>query len=125
MFLSYKYFCPKCDFLLNEQDYVELFVYDNGQHITTIRLNPKPGEYDYSCAPHVEFPKGDKLDFHCISCKENLQSAQFSDFISINMRPTDEITFEVLFDRTAGEHATYVMTEDMVEKHGEHPKDLL
>jgi len=125
MFASYKYHCPKCDSELNHNKRVQLNIMKNERLFTVISLNPKPGEYDYECDPQVDFEKGELLDFHCPACKENLQSDRFKDFISIVLRPADKINFEVLFDRGAGQHTTYVMTEDMIEKHGEHPKDLI
>ncbi len=125
MFLTFKYYCPKCRVLLNKNEYVELLVFAEEDCITKIRFNPKPGAYDYTCDPPIEFDKGSKLNFHCTDCKTDLQSPQFPDFASIIMKPGEQISFEVLFDRTAGQHATYVMTEDMVERDASHPQDLL
>jgi hypothetical protein len=125
MFKSYKYFCPKCDEQLSDHNHVSFHILEDGKFKTSIKLNPKPGEYDYLCESSVQLNMGERLNFHCPACNENLQSEQFFDFVSINMKPTERIVFEVLFDRTCGQHATYVMTEDMVEKHGSHPKDLI
>ena len=125
MFNTYKYYCPKCGVKLNDSRHVNFKVMKDGAFVTIIMLNPTPGEYNYESEPPIEFAKGERLDFHCPSCSENLQSEKFTDFVSIVLKPVDEIEFEVLFDRAAGQHTTYVMTEDMIEKHGDHPKDLM
>lgn len=125
MFTTYKYYCPKCNAKLNDHQHVNFKVMKDGTFLTMIMLSPKPGDYDYICEPQVDMKIGERFDFHCPACSANLQSDRFKDFVSIILRPAERIEFEVLFDRAAGQHTTYVMTEDMVEKHGDHPKDLI
>jgi len=125
MFSTYKYYCPKCDVKLNYKQRVNFKIMKEGKFVTILQLNPRPGDYEYECDPKMTFKKGEVLDFYCPSCNENLCSDRFKDFVSVLLRPADKIEFEVLFARAAGQHTTYVMTEDMVEKHGDHPKDLM
>ena len=125
MLSSYKYYCPKCSYNLNLGLLVGFNVVENGEFVTLIKLNPKSGEYDYESDPVTKFDEGKLLDLCCPSCNENLQSSQFKQFASTIVRPSEKINFEVLFERSAGQHTTYVMTEDMIGKKGEHPKDLI
>ena len=125
MFSTYQYYCPKCDARLNKDGMVIFRVMNGSDFLTLIHLNPKPGEYDFECVPAAELEPGKRYDFCCPTCMENLQSPRFKDFVSIWLRPAERIEFEVLFDRAAGQHTTYVITEDMTERHGDHPKDLI
>ncbi len=124
MFSNYHYHCPGCNASLNKDGRVHFVLKTNGES-TNISLNPNPGEYDYNCEPELHLTEGEVYDFFCPECDKNLQSDRFNEFVEINMKVTDEIEFEVLFSRVCGQHCTYVVTEDMVERHGEHPKDLI
>ena len=125
MLTEYDYHCPKCNQLLNSEKTVVFQIKKSTGETGIIELDPKPGEYTYKCEPDIPFEKGEEIDFYCPACKVNLQSKQYPKYIEMKLRVNSTINFEVLFSRIFDDRRTYVITEDMIEKYGDNPEDLI
>lgn len=125
MLAEYDYHCPKCNQLLNAENTVVFHVEKKTGESGIIELDPKVGEYSYKCEPEMAFEQGEEIEFFCPACKTNLKSEKFPKFAELKLRVTNTIHFDMLFSRVFGDRKTYVITEDMVEKHGDSPEDLI
>lgn len=115
---QYDYYCPKCTKMLSEENRVVFNVVRNNAQKAKLSLNPKPGSYDFKCEPHLNFDKGELVDFYCPHCEQNLSSEKFNKFIQIHLKITDKVLIDVFFSRIHGAHKTYVGIEDFEEEYG-------
>ena len=122
---EYNYHCPNCNQLLNAENTVIFHVKKSTGESGIIELNPKVGEYSYKCEPEMHFEENEAIEFYCPACKKNLQSKKFPKFVELKLHVTDTIHFDMLFSRIFGDRRTYVITEDMTEKYGDNPEDLI
>ncbi|MDA7804185.1 hypothetical protein N8987_06380 [Crocinitomix sp.] len=73
------------------------------------------GNYTYRHVPLTAFEPNEVVDFLCPHCKQNLASEEYENFALLNMKVGQDINFEVIFSRQAGQRKTYVITEDGIE----------
>ena len=125
MLAEYDYHCPHCSQLLNADNKVIFKIEKSTSEKGTIELSPKVGEYSYKCEPNMIFENGEAMEFFCPACKVNLKSKKYPKFIALRLFVTSSVHFEMLFSRVFGDRRTYVITEDMTEKYGDNPEDLI
>ena len=125
MLAEYDYHCPKCSQLLNAENTVIFRIEKISGEKGVLELDPKVGEYTYKCEPEMSFEKGEEIEFFCPACKTNLKSEKFPKFVQLRLHVTESIHFDMLFSRVFGDRRTYVITEDMTEKYGDNPEDLI
>ena len=125
MLAEYDYHCPHCNQLLNADNTVIFKIEKSTGEKGFIDLNPKVGEYSYKCEPNMVFKNGEEMEFFCPACKVNLKSEKFPKFVELLLRVSSSVHFEMLFSRVFGDRRTYVITEDMTEKYGDNPEDLI
>lgn len=123
-FSQYHYYCPKCEAKISTNEKVSFLIH-TPEGEATIFVDPVPGKYGYMIEPQVDLENGKPYPFHCPSCKKDLASDKFENFVSVIMRPTLHVEFELLFSNICGKHETYVITEDMQGKDAKHPRDLI
>lgn len=122
---QYDYHCSNCNQKLNVMGSVILYIERKNGQTGVLELNPTPGEYDFTTDPIMNFGENEEVDFYCPACKENLQSGKYPKYASLSLIVNKKIEFEVLFSRFFGDRKTYIMTEDMIEKYGDNPEDLI
>lgn len=122
---QYDYHCFNCNQRLNVLGNVILYIERKNGQSGIVELNPTPGEYSFVTEPPMEFEDKEEIDFYCPACKASLISDKYPNFVMLKLRVNPVVDFDVLFSRVFGERKTYVMTEDMVEKYGENPEDLV
>jgi hypothetical protein len=125
MLAEYDYHCPNCSQLLNTDNTVILKIEKSTGEKGIIELDPKVGKYSYKCEPNMIFKNGEEMEFFCPACKINLQSEKFPKFVELRLSVSSSVHFEMLFSRVFGDRRTYVITEDMTEKYGDNPEDLI
>jgi hypothetical protein len=125
MLAEYDYHCPSCSQLLNSDNTVIFKIEKSSGEKGIIELNPKVGKYSYKCEPNMVFEKGEEMDFFCPACRINLKSERFPNFVKLKLYVSKDVYFDMLFSRVFGDRRTYVITEDMTEKYGDNPEDLI
>jgi len=116
--VRWSYTCPHCRAVLNRDDTIMLNASCGDEEII-IGLHPTPGNYRISLPPGYEIEPGSRWDFSCPSCRESLISELSSELCCLEM-VTKDVRHRVYFSRTAGEHATFVISAEGIERHGKH-----
>ncbi len=112
------YSCPHCQGILNRQHSI-LLVGTHGEDRIIIGFHPAPGNYQISLPPGYEIEPGSSWTFSCPLCQQSLVSDLSPDLCSIDM-VSKGVRHRVYFSRIAGEHATFVISAEGIEKHGDH-----
>lgn len=112
------YSCPHCGAVLNPDVSIMLIGTHAGRSIM-IGFHPVPGNYRISLPPGVEIDAGSNWDFTCPLCRESLVSEVSDQLCCLDM-VMGEDHHRVYFSRVAGEHATFVISAEGIERFGEH-----
>ena len=118
------YLCPKCKGHLNAGGNVVFSTTSPRNAKGLLLLQPTVGGYSYDHHRDYHIKNGDILEFHCPLCAADLKSGQNGDFASIIMIDHNNMQYEVMFSRKAGEKSTYVIANDNVETFGEDAIDF-
>jgi len=116
--MQWVYSCPHCGGILNPEKTIML-IGEQGSDRVMVGLHPKPGNYRVCVPQGFEIVAGSRWDFVCPICHHNLVTEVAPDLCCLDM-VTEEIRHRVYFSRIAGEHATFVITAEGIERHGEH-----
>jgi hypothetical protein len=116
MDLSYR--CPHCRSVLN-RDATIILSASCGDEQIMIGFHPKPGNYEVLLPPGFELEPGSLWAFSCPACSKSLESDQSSQLCCLDMVANNERR-RVYFSRVAGERATFVISAEGIERHGEH-----
>lgn len=115
------YICPKCHSYLRIWNNIIFTVKSSNNKKGLILLNPKLGDYTYLSHPSLKFSEGEKIEFYCPVCSENLAAENInSDLIKIIMIDENKQEFDVYFSKIAGVRTTFkIANNNIVERHGE------
>jgi len=115
-----KFQCPHCLAHLRVRENLIFRVRTSTFQRGMLLLNPELGNYSYISAPDLKFDKGDKLEFFCPICCEDLSVKSINPNL-INIRMNDgEKEYDVYFSSVVGEHLTFkIHQHDIVERFGE------
>lgn len=116
--MGWSYTCPHCQGVLNRDKTIILNA-TCGEEQIMIGFHPMPGNYRISLPPGFEIEAGSRWDFSCPSCRASLASDLSSELCCLDMI-TKDVRHRVYFSRVAGEHATFVISAEGIERHGEH-----
>ena len=116
--MKWSYTCPHCRGVLNREETIMLNA-SCGEEQIIIGFHPTPGNYRISLPPGYEIEPGSRWDFSCPSCRKSLISDLSPDLCCLDMVTKDR-RHRVYFSRVAGEHATFVISAEGIERHGEH-----
>ncbi len=120
---EYQFNCPNCDHDLVETGKLYFVTQRQNGDVGKIYLSIKFGSYSYVHVPKAEFALNELVLFFCPSCNSSLTDNVYTNFIKLKMLVEKKFEFEILFSRKAGEHKTYIITEDGIERYGEHVDD--
>ena len=112
--MSWEYCCPKCKTNLNPGTAIILKA-SCGDAKCLIGMNPQPGKYDIYLPPKVDCEDGCKWDFYCPICQENLKNDEDPHLCELELVLEGD-NLRILFSRIAGEHATFILHEDMLKE---------
>lgn len=124
--MSWEYSCPHCKVMLNPDRSVILAM-QRGSVRVLVGLHPRPGKYEVHLPPEVEVQPGSRWDFFCPACHAELVNTIDPNLCEMELR-MDDGPLRILFSRVAGQHATFIMNDTVLnEKHGgdAHTFDLL
>lgn len=116
--MRWSYSCPHCKGILNCENSIILIGTRDEERII-IGFHPAPGNYRTSLPPGYEIETGSSWRFACPLCQESLLSDISPDLCCIEM-VTKDVRHRVYFSRIAGEHATFVISAEGIEHHGDH-----
>jgi hypothetical protein len=118
--MGWRYSCPHCSGILNPDKTVILVGMQRDTRIL-MGFHPKPGSYKISLPPGFEVEPGASWEFYCPLCHESIESEEAPDLCRLDM-VSQQVRHRVYFSRVAGEHATFVISAEGIESHGEHAK---
>jgi len=116
--MSMIYSCPHCGGVLNPESSIILIGSSDGDTII-IGFHPVPGNYRISLPPGRRVEPGSVWDFACPLCRSSLVSDLSPQLCCLDMVMKD-VRHRVYFSRIAGEHATFVISAEGIERFGEH-----
>jgi len=116
--MRWSYSCPHCNGILNRQNSI-LLVGTRGEDRIIISFHPAPGNYKISLPPGCEIEPGSSWTFSCPLCQQSLVSEISPELCCLDM-VTKGVRHRVYFSRIAGEHATFVISAEGIERHGDH-----
>jgi len=116
-----RFLCPHCRATLRVRKNIIFKVRTEDHKMGILLLNPALGNYSYVSSPDLKFEDGEKVEFLCPVCCENLIAKNINeDLVNIIMINKDNKEFNVYFSSIAGEHTTFKIEEDnVVEQFGE------
>jgi hypothetical protein len=116
--MRWSYSCPHCRATLNREETIMLNA-TCGSNRIMIGFHPMPGNYEISLPPGFEIEPGSRWSFSCPSCRKSLESEVSPDLCALDM-VTKNTRHRVYFSPVAGEHATFVISAEGIERFGEH-----
>ena len=116
--MRWNYSCPHCAGILSREDSIMLIA-THGEDRIIIGFHPAPGNYEISLPPGYVIEEGSRWEFFCPLCHESLVS-DVSEELCCLVMVTKDMRHRVYFSRTAGDHATFVISAEGIERHGEH-----
>lgn len=118
--MRWVYACPQCDAMLNPDETVVL-IGECGPHRVLMGFHPEPGNYRVYLPPGVELEEGSLWSFFCPVCSQSLMMEFAPNLCALDLA-TQGVRHRLFFSRTAGEQATFVITAEGIEHHGEDAK---
>ena len=114
------YYCPHCRKLLNPGTKV-IFLVENGPELELVLLSAQLGDYSVVHSRSMTLLDGAIYTFRCPLCRVDLTSNIDDKLVELLSRSDeDDAPVRVSFSRIHGEHATFLMADDGVDRFGEH-----
>lgn len=112
--------CPHCLAHLRVRENVIFRVRTKEMKRGMLLINPELGNYSYISAPDLKFALGEKVDFYCPVCCEDLAVKSINPNL-VNVRMKDgERDYDVYFSSVVGEHLTFkIHDHNIVDRFGE------
>jgi hypothetical protein len=112
--------CPHCFAHLRVRENLIFRVRTSNGKRGMLLLNPELGNYSYISAPDLKFDKGERIDFFCPVCCEDLSVKSINpNIISVRMNDGQK-EYDVYFSSIAGEHLTFkIHDHNIIERFGE------
>ena len=115
-----QYLCPHCRGHLRVGDYIIFKIRNSRRDKGLLLLHPEVGNYTSIVHPDFNFQEGERVDFFCPLCMNNLDAAIDENLVHVIMIDARGMENEVYFSRIAGEKSTYKVSEDEVMISGVH-----
>ncbi|MBI5218815.1 MAG: hypothetical protein HY958_07790 [Bacteroidia bacterium] len=114
------YLCPKCRSVLNIENNIIFTVKTKDNQRGLILLSVKLGDYSVKNQDNLTIEKGDKVQFFCPICRENLSASDINENLArVIMQDDEENEYQILFSIVAGEYCTYMVSEDFLKAYGD------
>ncbi len=117
--------CPHCANLLNVGQNIVFTARNKWGKEGLIMLHPEIGNYTVLKHPSFIVSEGEKLDFYCLYCNEQLLSDINDNLAKIIMSDEKGQECEIHFSRISGQHSTYKIIGGSVEIFGEDASSYL
>ena len=118
------YLCPSCQGNIKVGGHIVFTVVTPKKKRGLMLLSPDLGDYRTIHHPSLEFQAGDRVEFLCPLCHENLTASEFHQNLArIVMVDVDGMRYDVVFSEIAGEKCTYKIGNNEIEAFGESAQD--
>ncbi len=114
------YLCPHCRGHLRVGDHIIFKIRNTRRENGLLLLHPEIGDFTSMKHPQFNFEEGERIDFFCPICLQNLDAAINEDLIQLVMIDDQHKESEIYFSRIASEQNTYKVSERRVMETGEH-----
>ncbi len=113
------FLCPECRGILNPKDYLILSMKAKNNQRGLVLLHPELGNYSKTLSDGMKMEEGSKIDIFCPICHTSLvQSKANTKLAKVLMVDKNGEEHNILFSGIFGEHCTYKVTGEKVEKYG-------
>lgn len=110
-----KFLCPFCRVTLSIRENVIFKVRTEDHKMGILILNPELGSYKYSSLPDLNFKNGERIEFICPICCEQLSIKNSTeDWVGILMIQDKKKEYHFYFSSIAGEHSKFIIEENNV-----------
>jgi len=115
------YICPKCSgHLLVGDKIIFTAITRKNKRSGIILLSPVVGDYTSVIHPTFNVEEGEEVNFFCPICHANLTASDVDEkLVKIIMIDKDSVKHEIYFSDVMGEHCTYKISKEIVEKFGD------
>jgi len=113
------YLCPHCRGHLRVGDNIIFKIRNTRREKGLLLLHPEVGDFTSMKHPHFTFQEGERIDFFCPICLQNLDAAFNENLIHVVMIDAQHTEHEIYFSRITGEQSTYKVTNKGVMETGE------
>ena len=114
------FLCPHCRGHLRVGEFIIFKIRNTKREKGLLLLHPEVGNYTSIKHPRFNFKEGERIDFFCPLCMNNLDAAIDENLVQVIMIDQEGTEQEVYFSRVAGEKITYQVSEDNVKETGVH-----
>lgn len=118
MLYEYDYHCTHCDHRLNVGRDVHFLVETKDGEKQLLKLSKIPGVFGHKSEHTRTILDGDKVNFYCVKCENNLQSETKPEFVEIKLRVSKTIDYQLFISPICGERASYIMLEGELVSYG-------
>jgi len=115
------FICPKCSgYLLVGDKIIFTAKTKKDKRSGIILLSPKLGDYTSVLHSDFKIEKGEEVNFFCPICHASLVVSDVDEkLVKIIMIDENSDKYEIYFSGVAGEHCTYKVSDEKIEKYGE------
>jgi len=115
------FICPKCNgHLLVGEKIIFTAITRKEKRPGIILLSSKVGDYTSLLNPTFKIEEGEEIDFFCPICHGNLTATDVDEkLVKIIMIDEKSDKYEIYFSGITGEHCTYKVSEEKIEKFGD------
>ncbi len=118
--MKWTYRCPHCRAHLNPGESAIILSATGDAGRGLFLFNAAPGDYELVLPEGIVLEKGQKWEFSCPICRENLTSAADGNIATIRLFDEEGKEHAVFFSKIAGEHCTFVVNAEGVSAYGPH-----
>jgi len=119
------FICPGCKGYLDVGDQIVLAAITQNNDAGLILLSPELGNYTVKTNLLFKINIGEKYDFYCPVCHEKLATDLHDNLSRVILVDENNINYEILFSKIAGEKSTYKIVGESLEIFGDHKSKYL
>ncbi len=113
------YLCPHCKGHLRANNKIILSAKRENGDVGLMLLDPELGNYKVINHPSFDVQDGEKIEFYCSICHENLVAKNYDERLArIIMVNKNNKELDILFSLVAGEECTYKVSDGIFEAYG-------
>ena len=113
------YICPHCKGHLRANNKIILSAKKKNGDVGLLLLDPQLGNYVLLNHPSFEIKGKEQLELFCSICHANLEAKKFDNLLArICMIDKNNIEYDILFSKIAGEECTYKIADGIFEAYG-------
>lgn len=109
--------CPKCNSYIRVGDYIVISAKSTENETGLIFLSPEIGNYAKLTHPKFELKEGESYKLYCPVCHAKLNEEEKGNMVKVILEQ-DGKEYKIHFSNIIGEHVTFRVAEDKVEKIG-------